>query len=474
MDAGSLIAAVCCLGSLAMLTWILYSLLRESEFGVVVFMAELPFILSCTVYPVLIMFGLISPGLEGSLYVSNHGVPGLGVSIHVFLYSLGGLAGYHYGRKMHSASGAQWLLRVSERAVPNPSFWVRPLLLGLFIWLAFFQLVGVEVALANAVRARSGVFDGFGEDVRWLFLKTLASSFMFCACAVPVFLKDFGKYWHLFAIYCVLVILVFVNSISRSSILNYLLVPMAVYVYSRKSVPLFLIAFAIGILIAAPVLLFGKSAGQWISAMAEGRSSIEFEVYLTSSSVLESYLRNVEFTWYSVQAGISHFFQNGGSYFPLDVLASLLFGIFPSRVLDAIGLGALSYSGMEVDERLACVNTAQFSSGMDCTIPPLWIGYSAYLLPFGGGLLFGFFRFFIFGRISKVWVLVKKIDYEKIWLVYFIALTSMYIMSLVPTAISQAVFMVMLVMLLRFINVSFSSFVSVSDKKTVLHSGGGQ
>jgi len=81
----------------------------------------------------------------------------------------------------------------------------------------------------------------------------------------------------------------------------------------------------------------------------------------------------------------------------------------------------------------------------DCTIPPLWLGYSAYVLPLAGAVIFGLVKFYVFGRIERMWILLRNIDYSLTWIPYFWFTVASTLFTLIPSAIPQMTFALVLV-----------------------------
>src|SRR5690349_3734466 len=80
-------------GGLLLLLWRSVTL---SEFGLVVLASELPLLLSCCAYPILVEIGLIQPGIEGAAFLDRHSAPGVLAAIHILLYVIGALLGFSF------------------------------------------------------------------------------------------------------------------------------------------------------------------------------------------------------------------------------------------------------------------------------------------------------------------------------------------------------------------------------------------
>ena len=69
-------------------------------------------------------------------------------------------------------------------------------------------------------------------------------------------------------------------------------------------------------------------------------------------------------------------------------------GFIPSGVFRNFGLESLSYQ-LVPEVELACINTSYFANALECFVPAYSPGFSAYVLPYGGALIFGAMRFWI-------------------------------------------------------------------------------
>jgi len=107
------------------------------------------------------------------------------------------------------------------------------------------------------------------------------------------------------------------------------------------------------------------------------------------------------------------------------------------------GLVDLSYT--KADVTLMCTNASMFLQ-QECTIPPLYSGYSAYLAPVAGGLIFGFLRNWCFGRLESVWMVLRKGGFEYLWFPYLgVHLVALFF-SVIPTNIAMTTFVVLLML----------------------------
>lgn len=420
--------------------------LRRSEYGVLLLSSEFIFMwLGLCVYPILYIVGLVMPGVAGESFLDRNGEPGLLTALHVFAYSVCAYIGYHAAISSRRVKKSNFSIRL-ERALGNPrAVFLTMIVFGIFCYSLFVGLVGLDVALINAFAARSGIMDGFGDDAKYLFLKTLAQVSLYSVCFVPWFLYKKKNLTELFAltIYFLLVLFAYLNSISRSTLLSFLIVPYLVYVRAVFSWGSSLRLLA-PLVFGGVVLIYGKTFGFYMSSLLSGNEA-ELTKYSEDVGVFIALLQNSEFVWYSIGAGVISFL-NVGPLMAQDVLYSVI-GFIPSRVLEFIGLGDYNYSNADV--RLPCVNAEIFGL-WDCTIPPLWSGYSAFLIPVGGGMIFGFFKFYIFGRIENMWMNAKAVDYSKTCVPYFYFMIFSGFFSLIPMVIASTVFVILIVFLFVF------------------------
>jgi hypothetical protein len=413
--------------------------LRRSEYGVILAFSEVGFLLGCCVYPIAFTAGLIRPGIEGEAALSTLGVPGLGEALHVFLLALGLYLGFESGRALSNEKAARYFAFAEFAVRDEVRAWRYLVLGGIALYAAFVAIAGFDVALMNAAAGRSGEFEGFGEARPWLFLKTLAAYGNYAVIFLPSLLAR-GKERRFFVLYVGLVIFGYVNSISRTMFIVYIIVPLAIHVRAlatrrpaRALMALSALA-AVGIVIT----LFGKVFGHVMATYVAGDAVATVDPY--ESGIVEVLLRNFEYQWFSVRAGVRSFAANG-PILPSDIPLSF-FGFLPSALMDWVGLGAYRYN--EAQAQLACINTANFGLP-DCTVPPLFVGYSAYVAPMAGGLVAGFARNFVLGRADALWRHFAARDDRKTWLPYLMALVVTTIFMVIPILLASVTLMALLV-----------------------------
>lgn len=409
--------------------------LRRSALGVVVLAIETPFILGLCLYPVLLESGVVSPGHEGVSYLSRNGPPGWIAAWHVFVYAVFALIGYLFASRLpfHRPHG---LVRALERVGDPLSLWRLLVIFGLLMYGAFMVLVGPEVALINAFLGRSGDFSGFGDSAKYLFLKTVGSMSMFAVCFIPYVITQRGGRLVFLLLYLALVVVAYLNSISRNLILYQFIVPLLMLVHglglTKRS--LLIVLFTV-LPVAFLAVFFGKPLGFLISIYLSDGNVTDLQAYQGDDGLWNSFLRNFEAYWFSVDAGISVFAREGPTW-PTDALMALI-GFVPSRMLESLGLPWLYYGNADV--QMACVNSAEFGL-VSCTVPPFTAGMTAYAAPLLGAAVAAFFKFFLFGRLQKTWQYYQRVAAGNSWIPYFLVLIFAAYLSFIPTSIALASF----------------------------------
>ncbi|HZW12295.1 MAG TPA: hypothetical protein VFF81_03765 [Noviherbaspirillum sp.] len=423
--------------SVMLVCTVLVLAIKRSAFGVLLLMALIWFLIGSCIYPIFDLFGIVERGVEVQDFISRNGEPGLATALHVLLASIGMACGYMY--RPRKGIGDSVVGAVTSKLIgANDSFvWRVSILLGIACYLVYFQLVGFDVALINAAAARGGDFEGFGEKDSYLFIKTVAAIGLVATSFLPMMLL--AKKDRIFILlYGLLIVMAYSNSISRNLVLYGAIVPVLVYVrlkwdmtkrsarYSALIVASVLIPFAL------LVLNYGKVMGHYISFYLSGDDySMTSEV--GDVSVIDSILNNFGFQWVSVQAGIDHFFRTGLPLVTQEQFLAAFFGAIPSRVLSFFGADFLYYG--TVTTKLACINSGAFGY-QECTVPPLAIGYAAYLLPGAGGFLVGFVWLRFYVAIERVWLSIQASDYRKLWIPYFLWAAVVNFFTFIPSALA--------------------------------------
>jgi hypothetical protein len=427
---------------------ILIGFLRRSEFGVLVCYAELFPLFGAFLYPIFFYGGFLAPAIEGSGFLGTSGKPGIATLSHVACYLIGALCGVRLASVITGSDAASAAYVFAGKLISNErAFFRAALFLGLSFLTLYLILIGWSNAVAYAAAMRSGVFENIEEeDQRFLFVKSLAFSFTFIVCFMPsIFRSANGKV--LICLYVAFVLMLYAVSISRTVILLSLVVPFMVYVRLRaKSLRTFALLCAFAAPLMLLFLVYGKPLGFVLFKLLSDGELVSVEPYLYEHGFLSAFFGNFEFVWFSIEAGVKHFFSTGGPLIPADVLLSTV-GFVPSRVLDYLRLSFLDYR--TVLHPLSCVNTQYFTFG--CTIPPRDMGFAAYVFPLSGSFLLGCAKYFVFRRQEMYFIFMAGLDYRRTWYPFLMVILTTMLVSFIPTVLSQLVFLVL--MLTAFLSV---------------------
>jgi hypothetical protein len=410
-----------------------YSLWR-SAFGILLASTLIWFLIGACVYPLSDLLGIVKHGGEVRDFIGHNGEPGLGAAVHILLASIGIFVGYVY-RPQNGLShrAVKWASATFTKA-DNSAVWRYSILLGICSYIVYFYFVGIDVALINAAAARSGEFDGFGENQSFMFLKTLASIGFVATCFLPIAILEKRRLSIL--AYGLLILTAYTNTISRSLILTSVIVPILIYTRlkwdtQKRANKSFSSGAILGLVpFALLVLIYGKVMGQFISYYLTGRDYPLAEA-VGDESVWNTVLNGFAYIWVSVQAGVNYFFQAGFPLFTDEPFLATFFGFIPSRILSYLGGDSLYYGNAAV--QIACVNSGAFGY-TECTVPPMAWGYSAYVLPGIGGFLIGFLKMRVYSSIETLWISIQLKDYSKLWTPYFLFGAATSLFTFIPSA----------------------------------------
>jgi hypothetical protein len=383
--AGLSVLSMCCCAVVADL-YLMYVSWRKSPLGTIVALVILQILLGTAVVPIAIAAGLYGGGFHGNQYFLQNDPPGIAAAAHLGLFSIGGIVGWHFGVRSSFSRRAVTIL--SRPLLKLDAFRCAAFLLifSFGCYVTLFILIDWDVLLSNA---RGGSRDAYGGNQGYLFLKSLASVGMWSVCFLPSILKHCNRRKIVFiaALLLCYVCLTFVIAISRNLLLWSILVPVIVLVrYSGASQSVKLLAAMAVVLFASVVLLYGKSFSQVQRRLVSNGewSSLESS---NPEGLASAVISNLEFQWYSVDAGIKNFLS-GGPMPVAELGLAMAVGYVPSRMLDSVGLGFLSYVSYG-DDGVIPINSRYFSLA-DGTVPPGTVGYSAYLGPWVMGFAIGF------------------------------------------------------------------------------------
>jgi hypothetical protein len=414
---------------------IIFKSFKRSSFGFLIFKYLFFIICGVVVFPVVDLFDVLQKKEVTLNCLDINQIQGVLVSLHVLFFSIGSLQGYYKKRSNNyfNSKKVQNVVNFNQIIIGWTS-----LLVGFLIYFIFFLLVGWDVALQNAILARAGIFVGFLGVEKYLFLKTFADIGLVSAFFIPYALKE-KKYLFVFLSF-IFIFIVYLNSISRGLLLSYLIIPVFLYIWMerKKSKNIFL-GFSL-ISLSFLILAFGKQFGHYMSNLIQGKSYV-FQESIAQTNYLETLLLNLNYQWYSIQAGINHFFDFGPFFVAKDYLLAVFFGFIPSRILDFFGLSVLYYGNVE--KTLPHVNTLYF--GLEnSTIPPQLIGYSAYIFPLAGAWIAGFLFFRISICIEEKWIVYERnYQYDMLWFPFFcfheLTVLSSFIASNARVAVAQII-----------------------------------
>lgn len=416
----SVILVVLYFFSACLIGFVMVRSVRRSAFGVLLASSLVWILIGACLYPLFHLLGAVDTHGEVADFVSRNGAPGLGAALHIFLAAIGMCCGYMYRRRAGlSDLAARWmttrLINANDAIV-----WRCSIFLGVVSYLVYFKLVGFDVALINAAAARSGDYEGFGEKDAFMFIKSVAAIGFVAAAFLPVALFDKNRIF--IVTYALLIGTAYANSISRNLLLYSAIVPVLVYLRLKLDIgkrKVHVSTFVVGLAVvpfALLVLNYGKVMGHYIRGYFTGDHYALLEE-VGDVNILYVILENFGFQWASVQAGIDHFTQTGLPLVTGEHALALFFGAVPSRVLNFLGLDFLYYGA--VKPSLACINSEAFGY-FECNVPPLAIGYSAYVLPGAGGFLMGFIWMRMFASIERLWLALQQINWRKLWIPFFL------------------------------------------------------
>lgn len=421
----------------------LYLQIRYSVFGFLFFTFIIWHFFAFSLTPIIDLNDISDVGFISYQYYTLNNKPGILTALHIFLYTLFSFISSCF--ILNKKINYDLCLRI-ESLMPSPENVLKFfIVIGVLSNLLYFYSFGFKNALMLASSMRSKHYDG---DTSFLFLKSISYISLYSVCFIPYIVKSNLKSKNvLMFLYFLLVIMAYLNSVSRTIVLTYLILPMLIIgmmsmkkISFRKMLVLFFSIF-IGILF----LFYGKSFGNVMSSFIDGGDAgfASHNLYLTD--VLLKLISEQSYLWYSVDAGVNNFLSHG-FYFPIDMVLSI-FGFIPSSILNTFGLGFLNFDS--VDVTLSCYNSMAFNLN-NCTVPTRLIGYSSYFLPLGGGVLYGVFVGSLMSSLNKLWKLCQENNLKTTWAPYLLWLIFSAFLTFVPNTISRACFVVFIMLLIYF------------------------
>lgn len=428
------LAGLCGLLFCSMMALIFVSSVRRSSFGWLILFIEYFYVLGLGVFPLLLSVGVIDAPQLAVDYESQNGELAVATFVHIFLYGLGALFGYFGARPLARKVSLRVASFAADSKINNYAWFYIVSGLSILFSGLYFNIMGLENAVVNASFARGGDFSRIGGFEQYQFLKTLAMIGVFSMVFVPYIIIDGKHIKSTFLIIALVAFLFYLLNVSRTVFFDTLVLFTILYlIFGRFNFGSIIYSIVIFLFIIF-VFWFGKGFVYALSVYLFGGGDLDLIVQNESASAI--FFGQFGFLVYSIDAGIRNFFSHG----PLlsqDVLLSPL-GFLPSFAYSAVGLDFLSYQLVDQSECLSCINTQYFSYD-DCTIPPHFMGVSAYLLPVVGGFFFGFVRFFIYSVIEISWMRLR--DYPKLlWVPLFLLFIAHRLMLFIPGTISFAFF----------------------------------
>lgn len=404
---------------------------RHSPIGTLLAVTIAQVCIGTTVVPILIALGIYAPGFHGQQYAISNPMPELAASVHILLFSIGSVAGWRFGIKRKSACQSTLAVERLLTAVDPFHCAITLLCVSFAAYFLLFFFIDWEVLLLNA---RNGSIAEYGELKKWLFLKSVASLGIWATCFLPslIPLKSRKRLYSLCLLILIYVLITYVLSISRNLILLALIVPAIIVMRHFNPTIGKRIAFTVLISIfAGIVLLYGKSYNQVQRAFVTDGNVSTVEKY-ESKNTISALLANLEFQWYSVDAGITAY--NQGYIPPIgeNILATSI-GFVPSGILELVGAPFLAYSSYG-DHGISNKNSRAFHLD-DGSVPPGTIGYSAYLCPFSMGFGIGFVFLFLASS-----ALAREHNVKDRWLKWFWTLLFINWFTFIPMACALATF----------------------------------
>lgn len=424
------------LASLALLSAVAWSALRRSAFGVLLLSAEYFYILGLAIFPIVVGLGVVHLVRPLDSYVAANGAVGAAAYVHILMYSFGASAGYFWFP--FKRRYANFVLSVERRlAVNSKRAFVGFAAASACVNALYVYIVGINFALLSVAAGRAGDFSDFGENVQFLFLKTLAQV---CLIASVVFVPKLvrTKQWSvaLSTLLIVAACLAYLNSDARAIFIDTVFVTLAFALYYGKLTPRRVLFAGIAAGLALFILVYGKSLVQTAGLYLFAGANFDLVSNFANYSFWDEFFGHFGHLLFSIDAGIRHFMISG-PYVGSDVVLGTI-GFIPSSWFAHFGLNNLSYR--LVDPQFTCLNTLPFGE-VDCSVPAYYPGASAYVLPIAGGFIFGAVRYSLFAVVEAAWIQGERtVD---TWLPYLVFGIATNLMLFIPATVSLGTFVLL-------------------------------
>jgi hypothetical protein len=388
-------------------------------------------------YIVGIGFGAIFFGLGLDLdnkiyetYILQNGLISDYTFYHIIFFSIGMFSGTFIDKIVGMQISIGKVAEDSIKSNNNQVFWYRGLIfLGLIFLFIYMSLVGPVTALVTAATARAGSDEGLEGASGYLFLKNIAQIGIISIIFFPVIIDKKRFKFDVFLI-CFYGILLYVLTGARAAILDTIIISVLIW-FSRARIGVAKKALWFFALISLGLLftLYGKGLSDSLFAAGFGGGDVvSEEIENFYGKIIGQFIHLI----YSIDAGVKYFFENGPTISKALLLSPL--GVFPGWLYSYLNLEALSWQQVDLSDNIVCLNTFSYPDAEPCTMPPYYSGVSAYFGPIIFGFLFGFAKFYIYQRISRLWYQLR-LQPAKLWLplLYFIVFSKLSL--LIPNVI---------------------------------------
>ena len=415
---------------------VITSAFRRSRFSHLLIFFEYFYILGLGVFPVLASAGAIALPKSAISYNNATGNI-LNLSyLHLVSYSIGMLLGWASFRNQANKLGAYVAGIASRNAIDNTLVFYSVASFSVILMLAYFAISGFTSAITNAGAIRGGDFTSFAGLEQYQALKTASQIGIFAVIFVPYFIIK--KPQSLAPVLLVLVSIAcgfYLLSAARVVFFNtIILFIIFMFMYKRISIGIILLS-VVGFSAIAFIMLFGKVAGVALGLLLEG-NELDFGALPENFSTY--FFQHFSHLLYSVDAGVRNF-NSYGPVITADVLLSPL-GFIPSFVFTGIGLDYLNYKYVPPASQLCFINTEYFDVDSPGSIPPYFVGVSAYIFPIVGGFIFGWVKFYSYSVVAHALSRLRSRP-ELLWLPLLLLLIGNNLILFIPTTIALATFL---------------------------------
>jgi len=418
---------------------IIISAFKRLKFSYLLIFFEYFYILGFGIFPVLVGFGIVGlPNSALSYETVNGSILPL-TYFHVISYSMGMLVGWGSFRNLANQIGVRVAGVGSRNVINNSVCFYSISIFSVIVGLIYFSLTGFQSAITNASAIRGGDFSSFSGYEQYQFLKTVSQIGLIGIIFVPYFIIN--KSNSATRVFLILTLIAGINYLLTAARVVFFdtvgFFMILILIYKRFNLGTAFLGTGILIILLAAVF-FGKVAGAVIGLYLGGQ-----ELYFGTlpDNISNFFFGHFSHLIYSVDAGIRNF-QSFGPLISIDILLSPL-GFIPTFVLTSVGLDWLNYKIVSPDMQLCCINSEYFNTESPCSIPPYFVGVSAYIFPVIGGFIFGLIKFFFYSVIEQA-LLQLKSKPEFLWFPLLLVIIGNKLILFIPATISFAVFLLVI------------------------------